>query len=595
MSSDLVAGLKADDYDREYSNRYLLARIYHRYLREDRLTMLAAAGLAVCASVLMSAVPIVVAEVINRIGDGGGTLSWELSAVVLASAVLAWGCNWGRHLLSAKLVGGVVYRLQRDSAEAALDKDVAFYDREPVGAVLSRVTGDTEGFSQVMALTLNFLSQLFLVGLLLGLVFWIDVGLGLIVLGLAPVLVGTALLFRRVARVAAQRTRRVMARVNANIHESMLGIAVAKSFGQERRVYGDFDEVNRLSHQVYVRQGLIYSVILPILTLLSGLGSALLVYTGGRFVVLGDLAPGDWYFGLHALTMLWLPLTQAASFWSLFQQGLASSERVFSLIDSDDAIAQTGVEAVGNLRGEVEFRDVVFAYDTGERVFDGLSLRIAPHETVAVVGHTGAGKSSLVKLLARSYEFQGGHVLIDGRDVRSLDLASFRRQLGIVPQHPYIFSGTLADNIAYAHPDAGRDDVERAIDLLGKDVWDRTMSLSLDDDVRGAGHGLSAGQRQMVAVARVFLKQPAIVILDEPTASVDPLTEAGIHQALSKLFAERTVVVIAHRLSTIRAVDRLVVLDRGRLVEEGGFDELLERGGHFTQVYKAYYAHQRAD
>lgn len=591
MSSQLVAGLKADAYDREYTNRYLIARIY-RYLDERRWALLAAAGLAVVASALMSVVPIVVAEVINQIDAGQGALGWELSAVVLAAAVLAWVCNLGRHLLSAKLVGGVVYRLQRDAADAALDKDIAFYDGEPVGAVLSRVTGDTEGFSEVMTLTLNFLSQLSLVVLLLGLIFWIDVSLGLIVLAMAPVLVGTALLFRRVARVAAQRTRRVMARVNANIHESMLGIAVAKSFGQERRVYRGFDDVNRLSYDVYVRQGLIYSVILPILLLLSGIGMALLVYSGGRFVVLGDLSPGDWYFGIHALTMLWLPLTQAASFWSLFQQGLAASERVFALIDSDHAVAQTGAEPVERLRGEVEFRGLVFSYETGERVFDGLDLRLAPQETVAVVGHTGAGKSSLVKLLGRSYEFQGGQLLIDGRDIRSLDLVGYRRQLGIVGQHPYVFSGTLAANIAYAHPEATREDVERAVDLLGKDVWERTIPLSLDDDVRSEGRGLSTGQRQLVSVARVFLKDSAIVLLDEPTASVDPLTEAGIQAALSRLFAERTVVIVAHRLSTIRKADRIVVLDQGRLVEEGGLEELLARRGHFAEVYGTYYAHQ---
>lgn len=594
--SDLFVGLKVDNYDRVYSTRYLIIRIW-RYLRAGRWIIIGAAALIVGASLLMSAVPIVIARVLDHvqvgIGSGDG-LGWRASLFVIVAAAVAWAMNWGRQVLTARLVGDVVYRLQCDAADAALAKDATFYDRNSVGQVLSRVTGDTEGFSSVMTLTVNFLSQLFLVALLGGLVFTIDLGLGLIVLTMAPVLLATALLFRRIGRIAAQNTRRVMARVNANVHESMMGIAVAKSFGQEQAVYRDFNKINRLSYDVYLRQGLIYSVILPVLTFLSGLGTAIILYAGGHFAILGDLSVGDWYFTLHALGMLWLPLTQAASFWSLFQQGLAASERVFALIDSPDAIVQTDAEPVHDLRGDIELQDLSFSYDSGIQVFRGISLRINACETVAIVGATGAGKSSLAKLIARSYEFQQGKLLIDGRDIRSFDLAGYRRQLGVVPQYPFLFSGTVAENIAYARPGADRRQVEAAINLLGIDIWSRSMSLSLDDRLTSASHGVSVGQRQLISLARVFLKQSAIVILDEPTASLDPLTEAGIQNALSRLFASRTVLVIAHRLSTIRKVDRILVLQRGTLVEEGRLDELLHRGGHFADLYATYYAHQEA-
>lgn len=592
--SDLFAGLKVDNYDRVYSTRYLIIRIWS-YLRARHWVIIGATALIVGVSLLMSAVPIVIARVLDHvqvgIGSGDG-LGWRVSLFVIVAAAVAWAMNWGRQVLTARLVGDVVYRLQRDAADAALAKDATFYDRNSVGQVLSRVTGDTEAFSSVMTLSLNFLSQLFLVTLLGGLVFTIDLGLGLIVLTTAPVLLAAALLFRRIARIAAQNTRRVMAKVNANVHESMMGIAVAKSFGKEKAVYQDFDRVNCLSYNVYLRQGLIYSIILPVLTLLSGLGTAIILYAGGRFTVLGDLSVGDWYFALHALGMLWLPLTQAASFWSLFQQGLAASERVFALIDSAYVIVQTDTEPVDDLRGDIELQDLSFSYDSGVEVLKGLSLRINACETVAIVGATGAGKSSLAKLIARSYEFQQGKLLIDGRDIRSFDLIGYRRQLGIVPQHPFLFRGTVAENIAYAKPGADRRQVENAINLLGIDLWSRSMSLSLDDRLTSGNNGVSMGQRQLISLARVFLKQSAIVILDEPTASLDPLTEAGIQNALSRLFDSRTVLVIAHRLSTIRKVDRILVLQQGTLVEEGSLDELLRREGHFADLYATYYAHQ---
>ncbi|MEU8385394.1 ABC transporter ATP-binding protein [Streptosporangium sp. NPDC048865] len=588
--TDLFAGLHADAYDRVYGNRRLLVRIL-AYLRAQRGTMLGCAVLVVGSALLTASVPVVIAQLIDEVGGGAGLGLW-LCLFVVAAAVLAWTMNWARQAVTARLVGDMVYRLQCEAADAALDKDVAFHDDNSVGRVLSRVTGDTEGFGSVMTLTLNLLSQSLLVLLLGGVVFWTDPGLGLIILAALPFLLGTALAFRRIARTAAAATRRVMARVNANVHESMMGIAVAKGFGRERTVYDDFDEVNRLSYRVYVRQGLIYAVILPVLTLLAGLATAVVLYQGGRFAVLGRLSPGEWYFALQALGMLWQPVTQAAAFWSLFQQGLAAAERVFALIDERGSVVRRGREPVPRLAGEIEARGLRFGYGAGAPVFDGLDLRIAPRETVAIVGRTGSGKSTLAKIIARAYDFQGGDLLVDGRDVRALDLTAYRRRVGVVPQHPFVFAGTLAENIAYGRPGAGPADVARAIDRIGHRVWTRSMPMSPHDRLADGGRGVSVGQRQLIAVARMFVREPDIVLLDEPTASVDPLTERGIQDALTRLFAGRTVLVIAHRLSTIRRADRILVLDEGGIAEDGPFDELLRRDGPFAALYATYYAHQ---
>ncbi|MER6577347.1 ABC transporter ATP-binding protein [Nonomuraea sp. NPDC001023] len=588
--SDLFAGLHADAYDRVYGNRRLLARIL-RQLRAHRAGMIGSALLVAGSVLLTASVPIVVSRLIDQAGGGSGP-GLLLCLFVVAAAVLAWAMNWARQAITARLVGGMVYQLQCEAADAALAKDVAFYDENSVGKVLSRVTGDTEGFGSVLTLTLNLISQLFLVVLLGGVVFWIDPGLGLVILAALPFLLGTALAFRRVARTAAAATRRVMAKVNANVHETMLGIAVAKSFGRERAVHEDFDEVNRLSYRVYVRQGLIYAVILPVLTLLAGLATAVVLYQGGRFAAIGRLSAGEWYFALQALGMLWQPVTQAASFWSLFQQGLAAAERVFALIDSDHAVVQSGNAPVTALTGAIEARGLHFRYGSGAAVFRDFDVRLAARETVAVVGHTGGGKSTLAKLIARAYDFQGGELLVDGRDIRALDLRAYRRRVGVVPQHPFIFAGTLAENIAYGRPGAGRDDVVRAVERIGRRVWDRSMPMSLDDRLAAGGQGVSVGQRQLIALARMFVREPDILLLDEPTASVDPLTERGIQDALARLCAGRTVVVIAHRLSTIRRADRVLVLHDGEIAEQGRFDELLRRDGPFAALYATYYAHQ---
>ncbi|MDV3458932.1 ABC transporter ATP-binding protein [Sphingomonas sp. HF-S4] len=573
-----------------YSTPQLLVRI-GRYLQSGIQPLLMAALLAVGSSLVASALPVVIAVTID--GRLRGSISnAQLCMIVTALAVSGWALNWGRQWLTAGLVGQTVRRLQIDATDAALAKDAAFFDRHSPGQVLSRVTGDTEGFASVLTLTLNFVSQLFLVILLGGLVFYIQIALGFLLVAIVPLLVSTTLLFRRVARTAATSTRRVMARITANVHESMAGIGVTKGFGQEDSTYREFDQLNRLSYQVYLRQGLIYSMILPVLTLLAGLGTVATLYVGGRLSQLGSLSTGEWYFAISALGALWVPLTQAASFWSLFQQGLAASERVFALIDDRDSSIRSGSEPVAALDGSIELRSVTFSYSATSKVFENLDLYIPAKQVVAIVGETGAGKSTLAKLISRSHEYDGGELLVDGRDVRSMMLADYRRQVGMVPQFPYLFNGTVAENIAYARPGAPRSDVMDVIRAIGADLWERIVPFDLDDRIDNSRRGVSVGQRQMIAVARVFLQQPSILVLDEPTASLDPATERAIQQALGRLMAGRTVLIIAHRLATVRRADRVLVLNEGAIVGDGTYQDLLKQSTHFAELHRNYYSHE---
>ncbi len=585
-------GLDTEAYDRSYSDAELVRRIL-QYFRAQRRRLAVIAGTVLLTVIADLSQPLIIAQGVSLLASNPPpAVLIGLVALVYVTACMGWGTNLIRRRNTGRAVGDMVRDMRSDAFQAAMSHDLSFYDEFAAGKIVSRITSDTQEFAQMIVLVTDLIGQiivLLVLTLILALTEW---RLTLVLMIIAPMIMASALLFRRIARRASQQASRALANVNSNIQESVSGISVAKNFRQEATMYADFGGTNRQAYAISLRRGLVLSMVFPTLNSLSGLGTGILVYFGARSALAGAISVGAWYLFIRSMQYFWDPLTNIASFWSQFQAGLASAERIFALIDAEPVVVQIEQQPVPTVRGDIRFERVRFQYSQQEIVLPGLDLHIRPGETVAFVGHTGAGKSSIAKLVARFYEFQGGSIQIDGRDIRTLDLGQYRSHLGIVSQTPFLFSGTVLENIRYARPEATDAEIEAMARRIGNGEWLETLPQGLQTDVGERGSRLSMGQRQLVVLTRVLVHNPSIFILDEATASIDPFTESQIQQALNLILAGRTSILIAHRLSTVRAADRIVVLRQGEIIEEGNHESLMRQGGHYAELYNTYFRHQ---
>jgi ABC-type multidrug transport system fused ATPase/permease subunit len=585
-------GLEAEAYDRKYSDRQLFSRIV-AYFRPFRARIAAVGVILALASFSEFAAQVVVARSVDAVSKRPESSLFVLVGLAVAAfGALEWGFNYLRYFLSGKIVGESIFRLRSDAFSHVIAHDLSFYDEHSSGKVVSRLTTDTEDFSNVIGLVVDFVSQLVLVAVFFAYLMSLSSRLAIMLLAMAPIAAVLALAFRRMARFVTLNAKRVTAQVNSRIQESVSGIGVAKGFRREKALWKGFKEDNRMAYRFGLRRGIVLQLIFPVVGIASALGNSLIFYLGGASVWQGALTLGQWLLFVQAVGFFWWPMLNIASFWSQLQDGLAAAERVFSLIDREPRVRQEGYLTPARIEGRVEFKSLRFAYSSKETVFDGFSLRIEAGEKLAIVGKTGAGKSSIVKLLCRFYEFQSGELLVDGFSARAYSLDILRGSIGLVSQDPFLFPGTVADNVRYANPKATDAEVEIAARSLGKGDWVDDLPAGLATETGHRGSSLSMGQRQLIVLARVLLRNPRIFILDEATSSVDPFTEAQIQEGLESIMRGRTAIVIAHRLSTVKFADRIVVLDSGKIVEEGSHEALLAQGGEYAGLYDTYFRHQ---
>ena len=589
------AGLNDEKYDRQYTDRELTRRIFS-YFKPQTKRLAWVIALVLVLAIIGAALPVIVGRMVDLL-KGQPTLQ-AISLVGLAVFLIGvglWGLNWARRSLIVRAVGDVVLDLRTRAFRAAAEHDLSFYDQFSSGRIVSRITSDTNDFGQLVVIVTDVGSQIVQAVILGVVLFRTDLRLSLMLMTFLPVIFAIAAGFRVLARRVTKRGMKAMADVNAAIKETISGISIAKNFRQEESIFKSFDESNQQSYQVNVQRGFVLSLVFPTLNALGGIFVAILIYVGGLNAAQGIVTVGAWYLFIMSLDQFFFPVLNLSAFWAQIQAGLSAAERAFALIDADPNVIQTDKQDVPALKGNIHFDDLHFRYADNEPILTRFNLLIQPGETLALVGHTGAGKSSIAKLIARFYEYQQGRLLIDGNDIRTFDLAQYRRQLGIVSQVPFLFSGTVADNIRYAAPNVSDDEMLSMARKIGDGEWLETLPNGIQTEVGERGGRLSMGQRQLVALMRVLIQKPAIFILDEATASIDPFTEWQIQQALNLIMKNSTSILIAHRLSTVKAADRIVVMETGSIIEEGNHNGLLAQGGHYATLYNTYFRHQSLD
>jgi ATP-binding cassette subfamily B protein len=586
------SGLNDEKYDRQYTDRELLRRILE-YFKSQTARLMWVLVFVVVLAIIGAALPVVVARMVDLLKGQPSLQAISLvSLAVLVIGIGLWGLNWARRSLVVRAVGDVVLDLRTRAFRAAAEHDLSFYDQFSSGRIVSRITSDTNDFGQLVVIVTDVGSQIVQAIILGAVLFRTDLKLSLMLMAFLPAIFGVAAGFRVLARRVTKRGMRAMADVNAAIKETISGISIAKNFRQEESIFNSFDESNQQSYQVNVQRGFVLSLVFPVLNALGGIFTAILIYVGGLSAAQGIVTVGAWYLFIMSLDQFFFPVLNLSAFWAQIQAGLSAAERAFALIDADPNVVQTDNRDVPRLKGKIHFDHLYFRYVDNEPILNDFSLLVQPGETLALVGHTGAGKSSIAKLIARFYEFQQGRLLIDDHDIRTFDLAQYRRQLGIVSQVPFLFSGTVADNIRYAAPEVTDDEMLSMARKIGEGEWLETLPKGIQTEVGERGGHLSMGQRQLVALMRVLMQKPAIFILDEATASIDPFTEWQIQQALNLILKNATSILIAHRLSTVKAADRIVVMEKGSIIEEGNHQGLLAGGGHYATLYNTYFRHQ---
>jgi ABC-type multidrug transport system fused ATPase/permease subunit len=569
--------------------RFRRGRTLGRFARPYARRGLVAAFTLVVATGASVAGPVVAKQVIDsgiRTGDYNRVVLWV--AVFLVVVVAGWAATAAQSYLTS-WVGERVLADIRVAVFAHVQRlDLGFFERTPAGVVISRLTNDVEAMNSMVTDGPTTLIQntLTLVGSAVVLLV-LDWRLALATLTVFPAMaVGTAI-FRRYSGRAYRRTRERMGDVTANLQEDISGVRVVQAFRREDANYRRFLGVNDRYRAANVQTVNAAAIYFPFVSLLSAVATAVVLGYGGLLVFHGQLSPGALFAFIGLLSNFFDPVQQLSQFYQTMLAAMAALEKIVEVLDTEPAMADApGARPLPQIAGKVEFADVHFAYtQSSAEVLHGVSFQAEPGQTVALVGHTGAGKSTVVKLLARFYDPTSGRVLIDGTDVRDVTARSLRSQLGIVPQESFLFSGSVRANIAFGRPDASDEEIVAAAEAVGADAFIRALPDGYDTEIQERGARLSIGQRQLVAFARALLADPRILILDEATSSVDIPTEARIEEALETLLRGRTAFVVAHRLSTIRRADVIVVLEHGRVIEAGTHRQLIERRGRYFALY----------
>jgi len=510
-------------------------------------------------------------------------------------SILLWVLQVIQGVLVTTVTQKIIKRIQMETYISLQEHDLSFFDKQATGKIMSRLTNDSQELNEMINVVAQFISNFVIVFSVLGVMLYVNWRMALVTLAMGPVVFIVGLLFRRVIRKTSGKWRAAIGEVNASFQESVSGISVAKAFGREDKSKEEFEVINDKTFQLARRRAFAITGIWPVMDGISILG-VFGINLYGSFLVFGNLASSSTIlFFIFLLNRFLYPLMRVAAQISTIQSGFAAMERIFSIIDAEKTVKNIDEPCIKEIEGRITFENVYQHYVEDTPVLKGINLDIKSGESIAIVGHTGAGKTTIASLLMRFYDINEGSIKIDGIDLREYDIQALRKQIGLVSQDVFLFSGTVFDNIRYSKPDATLEEIEEVLRIVSAQEFIDALPDGLETELGERGKGLSAGQRQMISFARTLLTDPKILILDEATAAVDAYTESKIQDALDNLLANRTSIVIAHRLTTIKNSDRIIVLDHGELVEQGDHDSLMKERGLYSELYETYFKHQSAE
>jgi len=514
-----------------------------------------------------------------------------IALIMLGTLVVQGIIQYAMTYLTSWIGQKIIYDLRKKIFDHIMTLDLKFFDRNPIGRTVTRVTGDVEVLFEVFSSGLvTAFGDIFLIGWIVYFMFSMDYMLAIVTLSILPVLIIATSIFRKKVRESYRRIRILIAKLNSFIQEHITGITIVQYFTREKKTIDEFEAINREHTDQNKKSVFYYAVFFPVVELIGAISAALIIWYGGGQVVQNVVSVGVLVAFIQFTEMFFRPIRDLSEKYNILQTAMASSERIFALLDEKPAVTDPEKPvSLQNLKGTIEFENVWFAYNDEDYVLKDVSFKINAGDKVAFVGATGAGKTTIINLLTRFYEVNKGRITIDGIDIKNVSRADLRKNIGIVLQDVFLFSGDIKSNITLNNKSITDEAVNTAVDNVGLRNFINTLPNKLEHEVNERGSTLSVGQRQLISFARALAYDPKILILDEATSNVDTNTEILIQSAIQKLIEGRTSIIIAHRLSTIQTCDKIIVMHKGQLKESGTHQELLEKGGLYYKLYQLQY------